>query len=156
MCPAGFKLSISWSQNVMYFSIITMSKKSHFTIFTIQNFVQNMNVFVIGHLCCCDHVCKVNEWCLGDCFHHQFRVSTKIMVHVFPLKSPYGPIFFAIQSICINSTPAWVTDCIERWTIYIDWLQNFFISVNELVWQQEMTNFPYPSLVFTDCKCTCT
>ena len=21
-----------------------------------------------------DHVCKVNEWCLVDCFHHKLRV----------------------------------------------------------------------------------
>ena len=32
------------------------------------------------HLCCWNHVCKVNELCLGNCFHRKFRVSTKIMV----------------------------------------------------------------------------
>ena len=32
------------------------------------------------HLYCWDHVCKVNEWWLVDCFHREFRVSIKIMV----------------------------------------------------------------------------
>ena len=32
------------------------------------------------HLYCCDHVCKVNKWCLADCFHREFRVSTQMMV----------------------------------------------------------------------------
>ena len=36
-----FELSVSGSQNAIYFFVTTMSKKSHFTIFTIQNFVQN-------------------------------------------------------------------------------------------------------------------
>ena len=29
------------------------------------------------HLYCCNHVCKVNEWCLVYCFHSQFSVSTQ-------------------------------------------------------------------------------
>ena len=33
------------------------------------------------HLYCWDHVWKVNECCLVDCFHYQFMVSTQIMVH---------------------------------------------------------------------------
>ena len=32
------------------------------------------------HLYCWDHVCKVNELCLVDCFHREFRASTQIMV----------------------------------------------------------------------------
>ena len=36
----GFKLGISSSQNAIYFSIM-IPKKSHFTIFAIQNFVLN-------------------------------------------------------------------------------------------------------------------
>ena len=44
---AGFELSVSQSRNVVYFSVIAMPKKSHFTIFAIQNFVKNTNVFVI-------------------------------------------------------------------------------------------------------------
>ena len=38
----GFKLSVSRSQNVIYFSIIAVPKKSHFIIFAIQRFLQNM------------------------------------------------------------------------------------------------------------------
>ena len=33
------------------------------------------------HLYCWDHVSKVNDLCLVDCFHREFRVSTQIMVH---------------------------------------------------------------------------
>ena len=32
------------------------------------------------HIHCWDHVCKVNEWYLVDCFHHEFRFSAQIMV----------------------------------------------------------------------------
>ena len=39
---AGFELSISRLRNAIYFFIIAMPKRSHFTIFTIQNFVQNL------------------------------------------------------------------------------------------------------------------
>ena len=55
---------------------IVTPEKSHFTIFTTQSFVQSLNVFVIVHLYCLDHVCKVNEWCLVGCFHREFRIST--------------------------------------------------------------------------------
>ena len=41
MTCAGLKLIVSWLQNAIYFSIFTMPKKSHFTIFVTQNFVQN-------------------------------------------------------------------------------------------------------------------
>ena len=41
ICPWGFKLSISRSQNAIYFSIITIPRRSHFIIFAIQNFVEN-------------------------------------------------------------------------------------------------------------------
>ena len=43
ICPrfcTGFKLSESQSRNTIYFNIILMLKRSHFTIFTIQNLVQ--------------------------------------------------------------------------------------------------------------------
>ena len=33
------------------------------------------------HLYCWDHVCNVIEWCLVDCFHCEFGVSTQIMLH---------------------------------------------------------------------------
>ena len=32
------------------------------------------------HLYCWDHVCKVNGWCLVDCFHCGFKVSIQLMV----------------------------------------------------------------------------
>ena len=38
---------------------------------------QNIREF---HLYCWDHVCKVNGWCLVDCFHCGFKVSIQIMV----------------------------------------------------------------------------
>ena len=77
----GFELSVSRLQNATYFSIIAMSKKSHFTIFAIQNFVQNKKKTREFHLYCWDgHVCKVNERYLVDCLHHESRISTQIMV----------------------------------------------------------------------------
>ena len=57
---AGVELSVSRSQNMIYFSIITMPEKSHFTIFAIQNFVQNMKNTCEFHLYCYNHVFKVN------------------------------------------------------------------------------------------------
>ena len=52
----GFELSVSQLQNAIYFSIIVMPKKSHFTIFAIQNFVQNtkkrVNSIYIVDLAC--------------------------------------------------------------------------------------------------------
>ena len=38
---SGFELSILQSHIAIYFSIINIPKKNHFTIFVIQNFVQN-------------------------------------------------------------------------------------------------------------------
>ena len=50
---AGFELSVLQSRNAIYFSIITMPKKSHFTIFAIQNFVSSTkkcvnSIYIIG------------------------------------------------------------------------------------------------------------
>ena len=53
----GFEVSISQSQNVIYFPIIAMPKKSRFTIFAIQNLVQNTKNTSEFHLYCWDHVC---------------------------------------------------------------------------------------------------
>ena len=39
----GFELSVLRLQNAISVSIMAMPKKSHFTIFVIQNFVQNRN-----------------------------------------------------------------------------------------------------------------
>ena len=38
---SGLELNASRSRNVIYFSVIAMPKKSHFTFLAIQNFVQN-------------------------------------------------------------------------------------------------------------------
>ena len=32
------------------------------------------------HLYCWDHVCKVNEWCLVDCFHRKFWAFTQKVI----------------------------------------------------------------------------
>ena len=67
-------------------------------------------------LSCWDHVCKVNEWCLVNCFHGEFRVSTQIMVRdhciakwkIFSLRRAFNDPsdhFFAIQNIYVNSNP---------------------------------------------------
>ena len=113
----GFELSVSRSRNAIYFCIIAIPKKSHFTNFAIQNFVQNTRTCEF-HLYCWDHVCKVNEWCLVDCFHREFRVSTQIKVcdYYTPkykhfcacggLLMVLQAIFFVIENICLNYNPA--------------------------------------------------
>ena len=113
---SGFELNVSWSRNAIYFSIIAMRKKSHFTILTIKNFVQNTQKNTCqSHLCCWDHVCKVSEWCLVDCFHREFRVSTQRMVRDYQntktfsvccgLLMNFRVIFFTIPNIYVNSNP---------------------------------------------------
>ena len=52
------------------------AKEISFYYFHDQSFVQSLNMFVIVHLYCWDHVCKVNERCLVGCFHREFRIST--------------------------------------------------------------------------------
>ena len=60
------------------------------------------------HLYCWDHVCKVNEWCLGDCFHVEFRASSQALLHNYCIRKckklclsvpgflwPFEPFFFA-------------------------------------------------------------
>ena len=113
-----FKLSVSRSQNVIYFSIIAMPKKSCFTIFMIQNLVQNMKNSWIN----LDHVCKANEWCLVDCFHRKFRIFTEIMVHYYynmkcktfstcdELLMAFWAPFFAFQNIYIDSNSEIIFD----------------------------------------------
>ena len=41
MTMSRFELSVSQPRNAIYFSIITIPKKSHLIMFAIQNFVQN-------------------------------------------------------------------------------------------------------------------
>ena len=60
------------------FPLLRCPRKSYFTIFVIHDFMQNtIREF---HLYCWDHICKVNEWCLVDCFHREFRVSTYAII----------------------------------------------------------------------------
>ena len=63
------------------FFIIAIPKKSDFAIFAIQNFVQNTKKQTWISFMFWDHISKVNEWCLVDCFHHEFRLSIQIMVY---------------------------------------------------------------------------
>ena len=70
-----FELSVSRPKNTIYLSIIGMPKKSHFTIFAIQNFLQNTKKHTW-----IPFILLRNEWCLFDCFHHEFTVSTQLMV----------------------------------------------------------------------------
>ena len=82
---AKFELSVSQSRNAIYFSIIAMPK-SHLTFFAIQNFVQNAKKKTPEfQLSCWNHTCKDNDWCLVDCFHCEFRISTQIMVHDYSI-----------------------------------------------------------------------
>ena len=90
-----------------------MPKKPHFTIFAIQNTKKRK-----FYLCYCDHVCKVNGWCLVDCVHREFKVFIQIMVCDYciakckkfsaccGLLKVLRAIIFVIQSIYINSNPA--------------------------------------------------
>ena len=63
------------------------------------------------HLYRWDHDCKVNEWCLVDCFHREFKVPTQIMVRDYCIAKykmflmSFRTIFFVIQSIYVNSNP---------------------------------------------------
>ena len=98
-----FELSISWLWNVIYFSFIVMPKKYHFTIFVIQNYVQNTKKNTSEfHLFCWDHVCKINEWC----FHHKFWDSTQIMVATWLLYHKMQKVFCLSQfKIFVNLNP---------------------------------------------------
>ena len=57
-----------------------MPKKFHFTIFATEICAKHKRNTCEFYLYGWDHVCKVNEWCLVDCFHCKLRVSTQIMV----------------------------------------------------------------------------
>ena len=68
------------------------------------------------NLYCWDHVCKVNEWCLMNCFHCKFSISTQIMVRdygnaeckklsMWLAFNSLLAIFFTIQTIYANLNP---------------------------------------------------
>ena len=64
----GFKSSTLLSRNAIYFSIIVIS------------IILLLSQYKTCEFHCWDHVCKVNEWCLVDCFFCKFSISTQIMV----------------------------------------------------------------------------
>ena len=45
---------------------------------------------------------KANKWCLVDCFHHKFRVSTQILVHNYCIVN-YEMIFWTLFSDFFNN-----------------------------------------------------
>ena len=77
------------------------------------------------HLYCWDYVCKVNKWCLVDCFHREFRVSIQIMARdsciakcqIFSvcgrLLMALQAIFFFIQNIYVNLNPGHIMKMIK-------------------------------------------
>ena len=76
----GFGLSISQSRNAIYFSHYRDSKQVSFLYFRDTKLYAKYKKTCEFRLYCWDHVCWVNDWCLIDCFHREFRVSTQIMV----------------------------------------------------------------------------
>ena len=71
------------------------------------------------YLYCWDHVCKVNEWYLIDCFHREFRVSTQIMVHIYCIarfKEFYTPerVLMAFRAIFL-----WFRNCTLIWILLL-------------------------------------
>ena len=123
-----FQLRVLRLRNAIYFSIIAMPKK--FYLFSLCYFrdtklcanhekTQNTK-HTKFHLYCWDHVCKVNEWCLIDCFHREFGISTQIMVRDYSITkckkfSACGAIsmalwaiVFAIQKNYVNSNPEFI------------------------------------------------
>ena len=83
------KIYILFSKSRVQIKCITMAKCDLFfhyrnakdiSFHYLQNFVQNKKthvncIYIVG-------IMKINEWCLIDCFHHEFRVSTQIMVRI--------------------------------------------------------------------------
>ena len=77
------------------------------------------------HLYCWDYVCKVNKWCLVDCFHREFRVAIQIMARdcciakcqTFSvcgrLLMALQAIFFFIQNIYVNLNPGQIMKIIK-------------------------------------------
>ena len=83
------------------------------------------------HLYRWDHDCKVNEWCLVDCFHREFKVPTQIMVRdyciaKYKMLMSFRTIFFVIQNIHVNSNPGpllmegnmYDQDCVDVYRVY--------------------------------------
>ena len=93
-----------------------MPKKSHFTIFAIEKFVQTTRNTCEFHSYCL-RSCLGSKWCLVDVFHHKFWVSTQTMVRDYyiakckkssacnGLLMDLWAIFFLIQNIYVDLKP---------------------------------------------------
>ena len=57
--------------------LIAMSQIPNFTIFAVIFCAKHTKNTPEFQLHCWSHVCKVNEWCLVDCFCHKFRDATQ-------------------------------------------------------------------------------
>ena len=118
------------------------------------------------HLYYWDHVCKVNQWCLVDCFYHKFRVSTKKIVCDYCIakckkfSTCWGylmalwVIFFAIQYMCINSNPVntllydqeYDTLCPDLNILSIEYLKIFFAYTYRIPLLQDLNWMCYVNL----------
>ena len=113
----GFELGVSQSRSAICFSIIAIPKKSHFTIFVIENFVQNthknmwIRFILLGS-------CLLGKWMVfsssrtyGFYWNNGTQILHCKMQNVFCLWQAFnGPsgVFFVIQNICVNYNPTWV------------------------------------------------
>ena len=79
-CTGFAQSSASQSQNAIYFSIIAMPKKLILLFSRCKTFCKPRENTYELHLYCWDHVYKVNEWCLVDCFHRECGVSTQVIL----------------------------------------------------------------------------
>ena len=135
LCFLGFKLSVSWSRNAIYFSVKATQEKSHFTIFVIQNFVQKTQKHLWIHLYYWDQVFKVNEWCLMNCFHRESSVSNQIVTLLLPREmqtfSACGSLSFTIQNIYVNSNPVFLNlfNFQERKTRYWNEIRRSWLEI---------------------------
>ena len=83
-----------------------MTKKSHFTIFAIQNFVQKHEKTGEFYLYCWDHVCKVNEWCLYLNSNAQLlQHKMQNVFHLWRVFNDSSVVFFQAQNIYVNLKP---------------------------------------------------
>ena len=57
--------------------LVAMPQIPNFTIFAVIFCAKHTKNTPEFQLHCWSHVCKVNEWCLVNCFHHKFRDATQ-------------------------------------------------------------------------------
>ena len=112
------------------------------------------------HLYCWDHVCKVNEWCLVDCLHREFRLSTQITVCTIALRNAkYFPPtvaqkvgqFFAIKNIYVNSNPVVGNFGVDS---SFQWVSSFCFMIQVYLFKGAGHEFFFCHLIF-QCLCGC-